>query len=84
MGFTNPVDLWRVLHVCLCLGRSGVCDVGGEWVVSWARVWKGGVVLCMCESWVDSLCRWQVDGPEQRVPKQRRDLFVRDGLYICT
>ena len=23
--------------------------VGGEWVGAWTRVWKGGVVLCLCK-----------------------------------
>ena len=27
--FTNPVETWEVLDVCLCLGCYGVGDVGG-------------------------------------------------------
>ena len=27
-----------------------VSGVGGDWVGVWNMVWKGGVVLCMCES----------------------------------
>ena len=42
--------------MCLCLGCGGVGGVGGvgcvggvgdQWV--WPRVWKSGVVLCLCE-----------------------------------
>ena len=32
LGFTNPVGIWGVLDVCLCLGCAGVGSVGGEWV----------------------------------------------------
>ena len=49
LGFTNPVELGGVLDVCLCFGCGGVGGVGGEWVGAWTRVWRGGVVLCMCE-----------------------------------
>ena len=31
---------------CVCLG-CGI--VGGECVGDWTRVWRGGVVLCLCE-----------------------------------
>ena len=34
--------------MCLCCGDvAGVC---GEWVRGLGLVWKGGVVLCLCES----------------------------------
>ena len=29
------------------LPHGGVGGVGGEWA-AWARVWEGGVVLCLC------------------------------------
>ena len=45
LGFTNPVETGRVLGVCLCL----CCVSVGSWWEAWARVWKGGVVLCICE-----------------------------------
>ena len=38
-----------VLNVCLCLGSGGVGGVGEEWVGGLNRVWKSGVVLCLCE-----------------------------------
>ena len=47
LGFTNPVETRGVLDVCLCLGCGGV---GGEWVGACTRVWRRGVVLCLCES----------------------------------
>ena len=49
LGFTNPVGRKGVLDVCLCLGCGGVGGTSGEWVGTWTRVWRGGVVLCMCE-----------------------------------
>ena len=42
LGFTNHVGTEGVLDVCLCFR-----GVGGEW--AWTRVWKGGVMLCLCE-----------------------------------
>ena len=30
LGFTDPVETWRVLGVSLCLSCGGVGDVGGE------------------------------------------------------
>ena len=45
LRFTNPVGTGGVLDVCLCLG----CCVGREWVGGLAWVWRGGVVLCLCE-----------------------------------
>ena len=47
--FTNPVGTGEVLDVCLCFGCGGVGGVGGEWVGAWTRVWRSGVVLCLCE-----------------------------------
>ena len=44
LGFTNHVGTGRVLGVCLCLGCCSVDGVGGEWVVAWTRVWRGGVM----------------------------------------
>ena len=32
LGFTNPVETWEVLDMCLCFGCGGVGGVGGEWV----------------------------------------------------
>ena len=49
LGFTNPVGTGGVLDVCLCLGCGGVDGVSGEWVGTWTRVWRGGMVLCLCE-----------------------------------
>ena len=46
LGFTNPKRTGGMLDVCLCLGCGGV---GGEGVGAWTRVWRGGVVLCLCE-----------------------------------
>ena len=50
LGFTNPVGTGGVLDVCLYFGCGGV---GGEWGgllgVAWASVWRGRVVLCLCE-----------------------------------
>ena len=42
---------WRggVLDVCLCFGYGDMGGVGGEWVGVWTRVWRGGVVFCLCE-----------------------------------
>ena len=37
MCFTNPMRIWGVLDVCLCLGCGsvgGVGSVNGEWVES--------------------------------------------------
>ena len=49
LGFTNPVGRGGLLDVCLCLGCGGVGGVGGRWVGGWTRVWKDGVLLCLCE-----------------------------------
>ena len=49
LGFTNPVGTMEGLDLCLCFGCGGVGGVGGEWVGAWTMVWRGGVVLCMCE-----------------------------------
>ena len=49
LDFTNPVGIVVMLYVCLCLGCGSVNDVCGEWVGDWTRVWKGGVLLCLCE-----------------------------------
>ena len=49
LGFTNPVGTGGVLDVCLCFGYGGMGGVGGEWVGAWTRVWRRGVVLCLCE-----------------------------------
>ena len=46
LGFTNHVGTGGVFDACPCLGCGGVY---GEWVGAWTRVWKGGVVLCLCE-----------------------------------
>ena len=46
LGFSNPVRTWGVLDMCLWLGCGGV---GVEWVGDGTRVWKVGVVLCLCE-----------------------------------
>ena len=48
LGFTNPVGIRGVFNVCLVFGYGGVGGVGGEWVGDWTRVWRGGVVLCIC------------------------------------
>ena len=47
LSFTNPVGTEEVWTLCLCLCCGGVC---GEWVGGLTRVWRGGVVLCLCES----------------------------------
>ena len=44
LGYTNPVITGEVLDVSLCFGCGGVGGVGGEWVGSWTRVWRDGVV----------------------------------------
>ena len=46
MGFINYVETGGVLDVYLCLGCGGVVESG--WTI-WARICKGGVVLCLCE-----------------------------------
>ena len=38
-----------MLDVSLCLGCGSVCGVCGEWVGDLGRVWKSGLVLCLCE-----------------------------------
>ena len=45
LGFANPVGTGGVLNVYLCIDCGGVGDVGGVWT----RVWRGGVMLCLCE-----------------------------------
>ena len=49
VGFSNAVGTGGVFDVCLCLGCGGVGGVGGEWVGAWTRLWRGEVVLCLCE-----------------------------------
>ena len=44
LGFINPVGTGGVLDVFLYFDCGGVCE---EW--AWTMVWKGGVVLCLCE-----------------------------------
>ena len=49
LGFTNPVGTGGC-WTCVCFfGCGGVGGVGVEWVGAWTRVWRGGVVLCLCE-----------------------------------
>ena len=45
--------------MCLCLGCGGVGGVGGSGYGVWTRVWRGGVVLFLCEMCVWIIC---VDG----------------------
>ena len=35
-------------HVSVCLGCGGVGGVRESGWVAWARIWEGGVVLCLC------------------------------------
>ena len=49
LGFTHPVGSGGLLDVCLCLSCGAVGGVGGEWVGDWTRVWRGGLVLGLCE-----------------------------------
>ena len=72
LGFTKPVCTEGVLNVCLCLGCSGVCVVGMEWVGYWTRVWKSVVVLYVCELWIWIRC---VDG-------RSRSLYSVLGGYL--
>ena len=72
LDFNNPVGTGGVFDVCLCSGCGGVCGVGGEWVGAWTRVWRGGVVLCLCEVRVWILC---VDG-------RSRYLCIALGGYL--
>ena len=65
-GINNPVGTGGVLDVCLCFGCGGVGGVCGKWVGAWIRVWRGGVVLCLCELCVRILC---VDGMAGFPPK---------------
>ena len=53
LDFTNPVGTGGVLDVCLYFGCGGV---GGEWLGAWTRVWRGVVVLCLCEVRVCVIC----------------------------
>ena len=41
LGLINPVETGE------CGTSVCVCDAA-VWVGAWARVWKGGVVLCLC------------------------------------
>ena len=59
LGFTTPVRTKGMLDVCLFLGCGGVDGVDGEWVGDWTMVWRGVVVLCLCEMLVWIIC---VDG----------------------
>ena len=56
LGFTNPVGTGVV---CMCLRCGGVVGVGGECVGDWTRVWRVGVVLCLCVLYDRIIC---VDG----------------------
>ena len=38
----------RMCDMCMCLARDGVGGVGGSGWSAWARIWEGGVVLCLC------------------------------------
>ena len=49
LGFTNSVGTGEVLDLSRCFGYGGVGGVGGDWVGAWTRVWRGGVVLYLCE-----------------------------------
>ena len=40
--FSNPVETWRVLEVCLCLGCGGVGCVGREGVGALTWEWRVG------------------------------------------
>ena len=65
LNFTNPVGTGGVLGVRVC--------VLVVWVETWTRVWRGGVVLCLCEVRVWILC---VDG-------RSRYLCIVLGGYMC-
>ena len=55
LGFTNPVRIWGVLDLCLCLSDGGVGGVCGEWVGVWTRVCRvGWCYVCVSP---DYLCR---------------------------
>ena len=59
LDFINPGGTGGLFDVCLCFGCGDVGGVGGEWVGALTRVWKGVVVLCLCEEPVCIIC---VDG----------------------
>ena len=46
LGSTDSGGTWGKWDMCLCFGCGSVSGVGGEWA-AWARVWEGGVVLCL-------------------------------------
>ena len=60
LGFTNPVETWGVLDVCLCFGCGGVDGVSGECVGGLDQGLEGwGGVMFVCGVSLYSLCRWQ-------------------------
>ena len=48
LGFTNPVGTEGCVSV-FGLRWCGVGGVGGKWVGACTRVFRYGVVLCLCE-----------------------------------
>ena len=50
LGNTNFGGTWGKCDMCLCFGCGGVVWVvlGESAYLAWARVWEGGVVLCLC------------------------------------
>ena len=48
LDFTNPVGTGGVLDVSLCFGCGSVRGVCGSGQGAWTRVWRSGVVLCLC------------------------------------
>ena len=56
--------------MCVCVWFAVVWVGSGRG--AWTRVWRGGVVLCMCELWVRILC---VDGRSSY-------LYIVQGGYL--
>ena len=48
LDFVNLGGIWGKWDMCLCFGCGGVGGVRVSGWVAWARVWEGGVLLCLC------------------------------------
>ena len=48
LDFTNYGGTWGKWDMCMYFGCGGVGGVGESGWVACARVWEGGVVLCLC------------------------------------
>ena len=48
LGYISSGGTWGKWDMCLCFGCGCLGGIGGSGWSAWAKVWEGGVVLCLC------------------------------------